>query len=132
VWLDIARQLNERKTAHVFNPLTSKNIDLFLKLSVIGYLNSAVFNQMIRDPLLAKRLQQAANAAAGEQSLQGAMLRVEEMLKNEGPVIRAASKEAAMLRALAMLEPDLAQETKVSTALAWFRSLPPPAIGRDK
>jgi hypothetical protein len=123
VWLDIARQINDQRSALVFAPLAPGNLDLFLKLAAIGYVNSGVIDQMIRDPALARRLQEAGNAAINEQSPQAAKIRIDEMLKNELPVIRSASMDPALWRALTLLEPDLAQDSRLPAALRWFRTL---------
>lgn len=122
VWLGIAWQLRRDGVRLAFDPLETGNIELFLKLAVIGYLNGGIIDQMIRDPELGKRLQQVSNAAATEASPQESQFRISEMLKNELPVVRAASVEPALWRAFALMQPNFAQEGRVSCALRWFRS----------
>ncbi len=63
LWCDVARALTENgKRALGFSPLAPADWALFLKLSLIGYLNSGVLAEMRRDPGVAPRSQNVCNA----------------------------------------------------------------------
>jgi KAP family P-loop domain len=138
VWFDVAKALvDEDKRVLAFSPLDPANRPLFIKLSLIGYLNSALLAEMRRDPGLASRLQQLcngefANGNPGDKSIArqagelkpGALTRIVAALAAELPVIAQAALDPALWRAL-RLQPNLAtMPDQVATALRWFRAAP--------
>ena len=69
VWQEVAERLPKGHGLS-FSPLQPGNVDLFLKLTLIGYINSAVITQMQRDPDLVERLEQISNALGSRKSAQ--------------------------------------------------------------
>lgn len=125
LWREVARSLEgAAQPALGFSPLKPENRPLFVKLGLIGYLNSAVFAQMQRDPDLPARLQAVCNNVfdVNGKLKTGAAKTISGSVENELPVVAQASLEPALWRAL-QLEPKLTVEPeKVNTALRWFRS----------
>jgi hypothetical protein len=125
LWLDVASDLDKKGRQIAFSPLQPENRDLFVKVALIGYINSAVIAHMLRDTKLPERLQMAFNAALGKTALE-AQKELGDRVKDELMVIRQASLDPALLRAMA-IPPNFVGELRLVHALRWFRS----TIGGD-
>jgi hypothetical protein len=90
LWLEVAKELETKGQQVAFSPLKRKNRDLFIKVALIGYINSAVITQMLRDSKLAGRLQMAFNAA-GNKTAFDAQEELAKQVNHELTVIREAS-----------------------------------------
>jgi hypothetical protein len=123
-WLSIAQQLAAAGRTFGFSPLNEADRSLFLKLSCVGYINSAVIAEMHRDRGLAARLQRVWNEVRGNEPLQMQSM-IAERTKNELPVIREAVLDSTLWRAM-NLPPNLSDLPQLPLALGWFRS-PGPA-----
>jgi hypothetical protein len=125
LWSKVAQALrDEEHRALKFSPLTPANRSLFIKLSLIGYLNSAILAQMQRDPGLPVRLQEVCNNAfdADGRLKQLAAAQIGKAMETELPVIAQAALEPALWRALRH-EPRLTLVSdRLPEALRWFRS----------
>jgi hypothetical protein len=122
LWLDLAEALPEAERKKLaFLPTEDANQDLFLKLALVGYINSGLFNHMQRDSALSKRLQLAFNLAAAKTTPFEAQKELCERVASELPLIREAVLEPALLRAM-RLDPNFAGNTAVDVALRWFRN----------
>jgi hypothetical protein len=125
LWRQVARSLrDEDRVVLRYSPLDDDNRALFVKLGLIGYLNSAVLAQMQRDPGLPVRLQETCNGAFGPngQLKPEAAADIAKAVGSELPVIAQASLDPALWRALRM-QPLLTVVTdKLPDALRWFRS----------
>ena len=136
IWFDIAEALvKQDKRSLAFSPLDPANRPLFIKLGLVGYLNSAVLAEMRRDPGLPIRLQQIctgvfehadpnAQTVAGRagQLNSGAVAQIQKKVEPELPLVGQAALDPALWRAL-RLDPNLAPiPDKVADALRWFRT----------
>jgi predicted KAP-like P-loop ATPase len=122
LWLDLAEALpEEEKKKLAFFPAEEANQDLFLKLALIGYLNSGLLNHMQRDSALSDRLQIAFNAAAARSMPVDGQRELAGHVQGELPLVREAVLEPALLRAM-KLGPNLAGNATVDVALRWFRN----------
>jgi energy-coupling factor transporter ATP-binding protein EcfA2 len=136
LWLDVAQKLiDEDHRILRFAPLESGNRALFLKLSLIGYLNSALLAEMRRDSELPSRLQKICNDAfagaqedapraadrAGTLKPDAAKIIATESA-NEPPVVAQALLDPAVMRALRLLPLLNEDRARVAEALRWFRS----------
>ncbi len=136
IWFDIAEALvKQDKRSLAFSPLDPANRPLFIKLGLVGYLNSAVLAEMRRDPGLPIRLQQICNgvfehadpnaqtvAGRAGQLNSGAVAQIQKKVEPELPLVGQAALDPALWRAL-RLDPNLAPiPDKVADALRWFRT----------
>lgn len=122
LWFGIAAALPEADRKRLaFSPLEAANVDLFLKLSLIAYLNSGLITQMQRDPKLADRLQQAINGADKKNTPLERQQALVSAVEKELPVVRDAVMEPALGRAM-RIEPNLANDPVTWMALGWFRA----------
>jgi hypothetical protein len=136
LWLDVAQALTEEEGRVLrFSPLETAHRPLFLKLSLLGYLNSALLAEMRRNPGLPGRIQTVFNevfeggdelaTTAAERAgtlKRDAATAISNALKSEVPVVAQALLDPAMIRAL-RLEPLLTRDpVNVAAALRWFRS----------
>jgi hypothetical protein len=123
LWFDVAAALRDEDDRKLmFSPLDPENRELFIKLSLIGYLNSAVLAQMQRDPGLSQRLQTECNQAfdqAGKLKPQAAV-QIAKAMETELPVIAQAALDPALWRAFRQ-QPLLTTEPRLPAALRWFR-----------
>jgi hypothetical protein len=148
LWLDVAQALTrEDGRALGFSPLEKANRPLFLKLGLLGYLNSALLAEMRRDPELPGRIQTACNGVfeGGDELAPTAAERAGKLkrdaatamsnaLKAEVPAVAQALLDPAIIRAL-RLEPLLTRDpASVAAALRWFRSAArsAPAQGQER
>jgi hypothetical protein len=128
LWRQVAASLQsaERtdKTALAFPPMVNQeNRKLFIKLSLIGYLNSALLAEMRRDPGLPGRLQATGNLAfAGRKPKKDAKAIIAHAMAEELPIVAQASLDPTLWRAL-QLEPSLTLVSgQLLDALRWFRA----------
>ena len=122
LWLDLASSLPDAEKAKLaFSPLDPANHDLFLKLALVGYLNSGLVNQMQRDPALSDRLQRAFNSARNKPTPFEIQKELALQVTGELPLVREAVLEPALLRALA-IDPNLVGNAGTVKALRWFRT----------
>ena len=136
LWLDVAQALTEENCRILrFSPLGPGNRALFLKLSLIGYLNSALLAEMRRDSELPSRLQKICNDAftgaqetasraadrAGALKPEAAKIIIAGSV-NEAPVVAQALLDPAVMRALRLLPLLNEDSARVAAALRWFRS----------
>jgi hypothetical protein len=123
LWFEVARALrDDDQRALGFSPTEPGARGLFIKLSLIGYLSSAVLAEMRRDPGLAGRLQGVCNAMFDDDRLKpGAAQQITQSMAGELPVVAQASLDPALWRAL-LSPPNLTTATQLPAALRWFRS----------
>ena len=123
IWQEVAERAAPSGMA--FLPLKPDNVNLFLKLALIGYINSAVIAQMQRDPELVDRLQQIANAVDKSKPIQDQQKQIADALSAELVVVREAGLDPVLWRAL-KLAPNLSGLAELPAAMRWFRSLQQP------
>ncbi|HEY8610436.1 MAG TPA: P-loop NTPase fold protein [Roseomonas sp.] len=121
LWINVGGALGHKGVALAFNPSTAASRGLFLKLSIIGYLNSGLLAQMQRDPELPRRLQSAVNVAVANNAANPSK-RLAEELANELPGVTQAMLEPALLRAF-QSQPLLNDSPEHKMALRWFRTI---------
>ena len=112
-------------------PLRVADRPLFLKLSLLGYRNSGVFGQMVRDPGLPTRLQAAADGFATSVPEKGeadALEQLRQTIHVEHPVVRQAAEDSMFWRILAM-EPRFPAPARVAAALRWYGAAPAAKTG---
>jgi hypothetical protein len=136
LWLDIADALAEKDHRTLrFSPVEPANRQLFLKLSLLGYLNSALLAEMRRDPGLPDRVQRICNNAfqGGDQHAERAAKRagtlkpdaakiIAEGTAAEPPAVAQALLDPAVMRTLRLLPLLNEDPARVADALRWFRS----------
>jgi hypothetical protein len=93
LWFDVAKDLDAKGCQVAFSPLTKENCDLFLKVALIGYINSAVITHMLRDSKLSERLQMTFNAAANQNTAFDAQQELSKQVQHELPIIQDAVLE---------------------------------------
>jgi len=126
LWLEVAAKLRdeEPKLQLRFSPLDAANRPLFLKLSLLSYLNTGLFKQMQRDPGLAGRLQGLANQyIVNGEPTSDFQQKVNAAVASEPPAVVQAVLDSAIWRALAQ-SPLLPTDNKrMDIAMRWFRSV---------
>jgi hypothetical protein len=121
LWFTVAEDLRNQGRVLTFSPLDAANLDLFIKLGLIGYLNSAVIAQMLRDPALPQRLQSVSNSAFAANAPKPWQEIVAAEMTKELPIIAQAALDPALWRAL-RLRPLLTTAPNLPAALRWFRT----------
>jgi hypothetical protein len=123
VWLQIAQDLRSQSKKHKlkFSPLDVQNLDMFLKVALIGYANSDLIAHMYRDDGLAERMQEICNATH-ELTGEAARDLVRDSTKGELPAVRQAALDPRLWRIFA-LPPNLSDNPAFPDALRWFRNI---------
>jgi hypothetical protein len=130
LWCGVAKALrDEDHRALKFSPLEAANRSLFIKISLIGYINSAVLAQMQKDPGVPARLQQVCNNAFDQDGhlKPQAAVQIAQAMETELPIIAQAALDPALWRALRLKPLFTVVLDKLPDALRWFRS----AAGQD-
>jgi hypothetical protein len=131
---DIARLTAERANGRM-TPFLVETADpaaraIYLKLLLISYRFSGVFDQMLRDPALAARLQQYANRYAGDATGDEPAARTarNEKLGSESAAVKALAWDEDFWAFIAR-SPDLASGAVIDRVFASLRAsyAPPPA-----
>lgn len=129
VWSRIAAT-SPFRTAHAFSPERAGDRDLFVKLALIGYMDSELFGQARHDDQLLPRLQTVSNSIGDSFATGEGRKAIADGTATELPSVRRAALDAALWRALRP-GPNLADCPELKQALGWFRSVtaPEPAAG---
>lgn len=103
-------------------PLRVEDRPLFLKLALLGYRNSGVFAQLVRDASLAARLQTVADTFSTTEQDSGeasALAGLKQAISVEHPVVKQAAEDPVFWHIVAS-EPRFPAKDRVAAALRWF------------
>lgn len=123
--LQIASSVEEKyKTGSIVRPEDSSTFPYFLKLLLISYRHSGLFNAFLEDPALAERLQRVSNAYKTERDKEPIEARTKRktLLQSETASIRRLQEDEEFWRLMA-LPPNLFDKPELfRSLLRWFRS----------